>query len=76
MTTNLLRSTLSRPLRAGLLALLVALAGAGLVSCGGGVGTGGTGSYGSGPVSGFGSIFVGDIEFDDSAAAIVDDDGA
>jgi hypothetical protein len=44
-----------------------------LASCG--VGTGGTGSFGSAPVSGFGSIFVGGIEFDDSKAVVLDDDG-
>ncbi|HWI11192.1 MAG TPA: DUF5666 domain-containing protein, partial [Burkholderiaceae bacterium] len=35
----------------------------------------GTGSFGSAPVSGFGSIFVGGVEFDDSRAAVFDDDG-
>jgi len=54
------------------LAVLVAI----VASCGGGVGTGGTGSFGSAPVSGFGSIFVGGVEFDDSRAAVFDDEGA
>jgi Domain of unknown function (DUF5666) len=44
--------------------------------CGGSVGVGGTGAYASGPVEGFGSIFVGGIEFDDATASVFDDDGA
>jgi hypothetical protein len=56
------------------LLLLVALA-----SCGGGVGTGGTGgdasAYSSGTISGFGSVFVGGVRFDDSAASVEDADG-
>ena len=47
-----------------------------IAGCGGSVGVGGTGSYSSGPIDGFGSIFVGGIEFDDSRAAVVDEDGA
>lgn len=40
-----------------------------LVACGGGggVGEGGTGSFVSGPISGFGSVIVGGVRFDDSA---------
>lgn len=39
-----------------------------LSSCGGGgVGEGGTGSFASGPISGFGSVHVGGIRFDDSS---------
>lgn len=74
MTTSL-RSTFGR--RGGrVFALLLGLvAAACLVGCGGGVGTGGTGSYGSAPISGFGSIFVGGIEFDTTRAAVLDDDG-
>jgi hypothetical protein len=45
-----------------------------IAGCGGGVGTGGTGTYSSGPISGFGSIIVNDIRFDDSSAAVIDDD--
>jgi len=51
------------------------------VGCGGGdsgVGTGGTGSpqsFSQGPISGFGSIVVNGVHFDDSAAGVVDDDG-
>ena len=55
-----------------------------LVSCGGG-GTGGTGGTGSpapstganlavGPITGFGSIIVNGVRYDDSSASIVDDD--
>jgi len=44
--------------------------------CGGSVGVGGTGAYASGPVEGFGSIFVSGIEFDDATASVFDDDGA
>lgn len=46
-----------------------------LAACGGGVGTGGTGSFASGPITGFGSVIVNDIVFDDSAAAVQDGDG-
>jgi hypothetical protein len=42
----------------------------------GGVGTGGTGDYTESSVSGFGSIIVGGVEFDDSNARVLDDDGA
>jgi len=68
-----------RPWRA-LSALLAAMAL--VVGCGGGsdsgVGTGGTGSpqsFSQGPISGFGSIIVNGVHFDDSAASVVDDDG-
>lgn len=44
-------------------------------ACGGGVGTGGTGSYTYGPITGFGSIIVSGVRFDDSAAQIEDDAG-
>ena len=51
-----------------------------LAACGGGVGTGGTGgnatAYASGPITGFGSVIVGGVRFDDSAAAVEDGDGA
>jgi hypothetical protein len=47
-----------------------------LVACGGGgVGTGGTGSFASGPISGFGSIIVNGVHYDDSSARVDDDDG-
>jgi hypothetical protein len=61
-------------LRMGLLSAALALA-----SCGGGVGTGGTGgdatAYAAGPITGFGSVFVGGVRFDDSAATVEDADG-
>lgn len=47
-----------------------------VIACGGGVGTGGTGAFASGPITGFGSIIVDGIHFDDSTARIEDDDGA
>jgi hypothetical protein len=55
---------------------MVMFAAAVMAGCGGSVGVGGTGAYASGPVDGFGSIFVGGIEFDDASAAVFDDDGA
>lgn len=50
---------------AGVLVLLVA-------ACGG-VGTGGTGSFASGPITGFGSIIVDGVRFDETSALIEDD---
>ncbi len=60
-------------LRAGLLAVAAALA---AVGCGGSVGVGGTGSYSYAPIEGFGSVYVGGIKYDDSNAALTDEDGA
>jgi len=45
-------------------------------ACGGGVGTGGTGAFASGPITGFGSIVVNGVHFDESAARVEDDDGS
>ena len=60
----------ARTLLSTLLTLLV------LISCGGGVDSGGTGSaVALGPISGFGSIIVNGVRFDDWAASIQDDDG-
>ncbi len=53
------------------LAVLVATLGA----CGGGVGTGGTGGYASGTITGFGSVIVNGVRFDDSRAQVLDGDG-
>jgi len=39
------------------------------------VGGGGTGSFSAGPISGFGSIIVNGVRFDDSNARLLDDDG-
>lgn len=44
-----------------------------LLGCG--VGSGGTGSFASGPITGFGSIVVVGVHFDESAARIETDDG-
>ena len=52
-----------------------------LLACGGGgggiagVGTGGTGSFSVGTVTGFGSVFVNGVRYDDVGARLVDDDG-
>ncbi len=47
-----------------------------LAACGGGsadgVGSGGTGSYSSGTITGFGSIIVNGVRYDDSTAVVVD----
>jgi hypothetical protein len=64
------------PWRAWLALLLVVVAAA----CGGGgVDTGGTGatvtSFAAGRISGFGSVIVNDVHYDEAAASIVDDDG-
>jgi hypothetical protein len=53
----------------------------GLTACGGGgdiagVGTGGTGSFAVGPITGFGSVIVNGVRYDDSRASVLDDDGA
>lgn len=57
-------------------ALGIALA---LVGCGGGVDSGGTGvtpaSYANGPITGFGSVIVNGVRFDDTTATVTDDDG-
>ena len=53
-----------------------ALAAAAVIAgCGGGVGVGGTGAYAAGPITGFGSIIVNGIEFDDGSARVEDEDG-
>ncbi|MEK8049126.1 DUF5666 domain-containing protein [Ideonella sp. DXS22W] len=57
---------------AGLAALLLGS----LHGCGGGVGIEGTGaSYASGPITGYGSIVVNGVHFDEAAAQVQDDDG-
>jgi Domain of unknown function (DUF5666) len=68
---------LTRPMRAVARTLLLSLF---LVACGGGVESGGTGgnasaSYVSGPITGFGSVIVGGVRFDDSSAAVTDASG-
>ena len=52
-----------------------ALAAALLWGCGG-VGTGGTGAYVESLITGFASVLVGGVEFDDAQAGVLDDDGA
>lgn len=65
--------------RDGLLALMGGAAA--LAGCGGGgggtasVGSGGTGSFSSGTITGFGSIIVNGVRFDDNTASITDDNG-
>lgn len=70
-TFRLLRAPVWLPL-AALAALLVA-------ACGGGVSEQGTGSqpqvFASGPITGFGSIIVGGVHYDDSAVTAEDEDG-
>lgn len=46
-----------------------------LVSCGG-VDSGGTGTYASGPITGYGSIIVGGVHYDESTALVEDETGA
>lgn len=80
MNQNLLNLHLGlRPSRPWLAALSLAVL---VAACGGGgdqtagVNTGGTGSsYTGGRVSGFGSVIVNGVRFDDSSASVSDDDG-
>jgi hypothetical protein len=69
------RHTLKSLFEFGVIALAAAVAAA----CGGGgvgsEGTGITASYASGSVSGLGSIFVNGVEYDDSTARVLGDDG-
>lgn len=61
-----------------LCAVLAALLVGSIGGCGGGVGTEGTGTFssvGSGPITGFGSIVVSGVRYDDSSATVRDDDG-
>ena len=73
MTSTNLKLPRLQPWWRGLLLLTV------LGGCGGGVDSGGTGAtvtYSSGPVSGYGSIIVNGVRFDDSSATVTDADGA
>lgn len=63
------------PWVAAALALMFSVVLAVVPGCGGGVGTGGTGSFSSGPISGLGSIVVNGVRFDDSRASVQDDEG-
>ena len=67
MTHRLAPLPLLRATAAALLATLLA------VACG--VGSGGTGSFAAGPITGFGSIIVNDVRFDDTSATVEDGDG-
>ena len=61
--------------------LLCAMALAALVACGGGgsssdsASSGATTAYAAGPITGFGSVIVNGVRFDDSRARVSDDDG-
>jgi hypothetical protein len=85
MKPTFLFSSLPRLACAGALALLGAAL---LAACGGGGGDAGTAanppagggtatpsSYSQGPISGFGSVVVGGVRYDDSTAAVTDADG-
>jgi hypothetical protein len=67
------RPLISRPRLFG----LAAIAGAALIAaCGGGGGDSGSGSsYAVGRISGFGSIIVNGVHYDDSRSRVVDEDG-
>ena len=71
--------TSSRPWRAlcalATFATLVAGCGGGTDSGVGGGGTGSPLSFSQGPITGFGSIIVNGVHFDDAPATVVDDDG-
>src|SRR6476620_2438638 len=75
-----LASIASRPVRARHLLLQLAAAALLLAGCGGG-GSAGPSSgvaptyFATGHISGFGSIIVNGVRFDDSAATVLDDDG-
>ena len=76
-------NTCNSALRQRLRATLASLATIGLLAAcggGGGVGIGGTGSvpdtFSSGPISGFGSVVVHGVHFDDSTARVEDADGS
>jgi hypothetical protein len=69
------------PRRRALVTLLAAAGAVALPSCGGGGGggtagvdTGGTGSFSAGRISGFGSVIVNGVRFEDNAARVVDED--
>jgi hypothetical protein len=75
------RQTITRSWWTPVASLLAAGLATTLVACGGGgggssagLGTGGTGSFAVGTISGFGSIIVNGVRYDDSSASIVDDD--
>ena len=71
---NWLNHDRGRSARRGLRTLWIALA---LAGCGGGVDSGGTGSasFASGTITGFGSVIVNGVHFDDNRANVTDADG-
>ena len=68
LSTRILRAALTIALPLGMVASL-------FVACGGGVGSGGTGSFASGPITGFGSVIVNGVRFDDTPAQVEDAEG-
>lgn len=67
-----------KPWRALLAALTTVALAAGCGGGGGstaGIGTGGTGAYAAGAITGFGSVIINGVRYDDSDASILDDDG-
>jgi Domain of unknown function (DUF5666) len=81
MSSNPLRSFVRHPVQSALTALFVTVLAAG---CGGGgsdAGSSGTtataqSAFSSGPITGFGSVILRGVRFDDSQAKVSDDDGA
>ena len=69
------------PMLRNILAVLVTATAALVAACGGGGGSSGSAptavatDYSQGPISGFGSVIVNGVRWDDSAATITDDDG-
>lgn len=78
MNTQHIPTGTQRLLRGWKSALAVTLAGVIVAACGGG-GGGDTvaagGSVSTGPITGFGSVIVNGVRFDDSTASVADDDG-
>lgn len=62
-------------LATGTLIWLSGCGGGGTTTAGNGIGSGGTGSYTSGPVTGLGSIIVNGVRYNVESAAVSDDDG-
>jgi hypothetical protein len=54
---------------------IAAIVAAALSACGGGVDSGGTGTYATGPITGYGSIVVGGVHYDESTALVQDESG-
>lgn len=83
MKTKLRDGAHGVPLQRRSLVLAMMGAAAGVSACGGGgvadliagVSTGGTGSFASGAIRGFGSIIVNQVRYDDSKATVLNDDG-